>query len=213
VLWLFGPPASLQMWYRIAVSQDERFELITLLREATKEEHAALEYGMKINQPTVTREDYVAFLRASLAALAPFEAAGSVFTDSAVTDRTSRIRSDLEALDARPTHREASARWMPTTTSEAVGCAYVIEGSTLGGLVLAKHLGDRLALEANQMRYLRLHGSETRSRWTAFVDRLETWGRDASPLDRTRACDAAKRTFEVYAQAFRNVGAHDVMCA
>jgi chemotaxis family two-component system sensor kinase Cph1 len=50
-----------------------------------------------------------------------------------------------------------------------MGAAYVLEGSTLGGLVLASHLERTLALPVSALRYLRMRGRQTLREWRRFL--------------------------------------------
>ncbi len=61
----------------------------------------------------------------------------------------------------------------PRDRAEAFGALYVLEGSTLGGQVIAKHIGRQLGLTAEcGCRYYAAHGRETGAMWKAFRQRL-----------------------------------------
>ncbi len=61
----------------------------------------------------------------------------------------------------------------PRDRAAAFGALYVLEGSTLGGQVIAKHIGRQLGLTAERgCRYYAAHGRETGAMWKAFRLRL-----------------------------------------
>nr|HEX4312336.1 biliverdin-producing heme oxygenase [Kofleriaceae bacterium] len=160
------------------------------LREATRAAHEALDANVRVDPAT-----YPAFLRASLAAVEPVERAIAAVIPFAV-ERTPALRADLDDLGAGPAASPAAA-FALDSPSAAWGAAYVVEGSTLGGLVLADRAGP-----AAPTRYLRLRGKDTAARWKAFLRDL-----DAQPLDVAACCRAASATFDHYARAFRDAGA------
>lgn len=140
------------------------------------------------------RDRYAGFLRASLAAVSGIEAALLTWLpQSCSPSRVAALEVDLRGLGEPAHHR---AFWAPTLGSldDAYGVAYVVEGSTLGGLVMA----DRFEAQGiDQTSYLRLRGKQTGPHWRRFLDALE---RDVT--DRDRACTAAVATFEAYGAAF-----------
>ncbi len=78
----------------------------------------------------------------------------------------------------------------------------MIEGSTLGGMMLAERFERELGFAAETMTYLRLRGRDTAKHWRGFVDQLAR-----APLDPAEVCAAAAATFEAYATARRAHGA------
>ena len=57
----------------------------------------------------------------------------------------------------------------PRTRAEAFGVLYVVEGATLGGQVLSRHLEETLGLgSANGARFFHGYGSRTGAMWQAF---------------------------------------------
>lgn len=185
--------------------------LVAMLRLRTRPQHDALDSGMKIGRSDATVDDYIAFLRASLAIVTSFEHALDALDGCAIAKRSDRIASDLEALGAA-SHVESAAIWVPTSTAEGRGCAYVIEGSALGGIMLAKRV-RQLELDERTTSYLRFRGAETKAHWVAFMAELDAWGASASPRDRDIACEAAANTFDAYAAVFERAGAKTTTAA
>ncbi len=77
--------------------------------------------------------------------------------------------------------------------AEALGSVYVLEGSTLGGRVILRHVERRLGLDERfGCRYFAGHGADTGMMWRAFLARLEA----APAADAGRIADGASATFE-----------------
>lgn len=58
------------------------------------------------------------------------------------------------------------------TWPSALGYLYVLEGSTLGGQLLYRHLRETLRLTRECTNYLRGYESRTGPQWRAFLDVL-----------------------------------------
>jgi heme oxygenase (biliverdin-IX-beta and delta-forming) len=137
--------------------------------------------------------------------------------------KTGALRDDLRVLarlrEARPLMRIVNDRehgfdTNPTTSAQAgaselhatrssvpafdstaawLGSWYVIEGSTLGGQILAPHFGDHFGLTSKSgVRYFSGYGPRTGSMWNAFrallVEAIE-------PAAVEAAVEGARRTF------------------
>ena len=58
-----------------------------------------------------------------------------------------------------------------TDTASALGCMYVIEGATLGGKIILKHIADRLELDEHSgAAFFHGFGTTTGSQWKAFLE-------------------------------------------
>lgn len=151
--------------------------ILIALRDATGDAHRALEIEADVEarlRDPARRPDMVAGL------LALHERAEVALTrwgaDLArlgvpVADRTATLRRDAATLgaDARDHAHDG-----PTTMGEALGWAYVIEGSTLGGRVMLKRMvADGLDLTG--LTHLDPHGDQTGPRWRSLIAALETF--------------------------------------
>ncbi|WFP51853.1 biliverdin-producing heme oxygenase [Methylomonas sp. EFPC3] len=82
-----------------------------------------------------------------------------------------------------------------------VGALYVVEGSTLGGQMIAKCLGQNLGLSADAgARFYAGYGAATTSMWRGFIDFAESIAADTAQV--TAAQLAAKRIFAFFQQQF-----------
>jgi heme oxygenase len=182
----------------------ESDSVVAALRAATND--ARTELVNRLDLPAITRDRYGVFLRASMAVVAPLEARIACWLGLPADGfcRTTALRSDLEALGAH----ESFPVDVPSISSlaEAMGAAYVVEGSALDGVKHVAAVARRLGSDAPS-RFLSLRGERTAERWRQFVLSLEHWGVHAPRHARIMACESARATFAAYASAFAAVGA------
>jgi heme oxygenase len=81
-----------------------------------------------------------------------------------------------------------------TGLSAAVGCAYVLEGATLGGLLIARTIRERLGWES---AFYAGYGARTAARWREFGLAVRAVAA-AAALDETALVGAANATFDAY---------------
>jgi len=83
----------------------------------------------------------------------------------------------------------------PNSLSEIVGMMYPLEGSTLGGQVISKHLRRNLGLTPDHgARFFHGYGDDTESFWSAFIEFAEA--SLTTPETRLQACRYARYLFE-----------------
>lgn len=154
------------------------------LRAATAGAHADLETALDWQARVATRAGY----RGLLARLHGFHAAYEPAIGRALADEAFfGPRRRLQALSADLRHLG-----LPTPESlprpaepgldgpSAFGALYVLEGSTLGGRVIGRHIGERHGLDGAGLVYYRAHGARTGAMWADFRARLETMAGDAA---------------------------------
>jgi heme oxygenase len=186
----------------LSMNQSDTLPLSQELRAKTAQVHEALDSGM---QHAFGRLDqYVAFLRASHRVLSSLDAALSRIFKRPISERSAQVAADLQAL-GQPAPSAPPATWAPSDQAEAMGCAYVVEGSSLGGLVVAKIVERELGLQA-ATTFLRGHGPRTKDLWRSFLSELDAWGANARPEERARAVQAATTTFATYISCFEDEG-------
>ena len=168
-----------------------------MLRAATRAAHDRVD-ALFGDYDLGRRDDYCRFLTAQAAAFLPAEAAidraggDELFPGWAETRRAGLLRADLEGLGLEtPTAIPA-----PDLHSAAAvaGAAYVLEGSRLGGAMLAR------SVAAGAPRQF-LTAPQRPGQWRDFLARLDKLL--PSDADRREAVDSAARTFEVFARAAR----------
>lgn len=168
------------------------------LKAATAQAHERLDARFS-RLDLAVRDDYIAFLRAQAGALVPVEAAlDAAGAERVVEDWLTRRRSgallaDLEQLGAIA----PAAVPAPTLRSQTalLGAIYVLEGSRLGGAVLARTVPDTLP-----RRFLAPGNPDA---WRAFVRKLDE--QLSSQADIEDAARAANAVFETFSSAASNI--------
>ena len=147
------------------------------LREATAAAHEALERDLDWEARVATLPGY----RDLLVRLRGFHAAYEPAIAAALADapffdprrRLPALDADLDALDgAAPDALPAPAAPWLDGPGAALGALYVLEGSTLGGAVIGRHVA-RLHGEGVPLAYYAGRGRATGPLWRLFRERLD----------------------------------------
>ena len=165
-------------------STSDAGDVLRPLRAATGELHQHLDSRLPIARSDATLLDYVDHLRTLRPWLLKQQRVLARPAVPALDAASRRIHQKLIALDAdlheagvpSPSLDVLAGR-LPDAPPEpeafAWGAAYVVEGSQLGGVVMRKRLGARLA--PHPMRYFAAAGAGTPGlHWQAFVGQLGT---------------------------------------
>jgi heme oxygenase len=170
-----------------------------VLREATHEVHRRLHEhcGLAaVNAGRITIVDYRSLLGRLLGFHAAFERKAGLAPERAQT-----LCLDLAALGcpAREQDQLPRCTFLPPLDDDArlMGARYVIEGSALGGLQLARGL-DRLLGpdQKNGRRFFTGKGAATAAAWRAFLAQLDTVA--CSPDAEQVIVASAQETFAAY---------------
>lgn len=184
------------------------------LRQETRAQHVATEaipFSAAILAGTLPRSAYAGQLAAYLPVHRAVEAAvadrrhaalAHVWTDDMT--RTALLESDLDELgatddDARLARGEAEemAAWIQalaaTEPIAILGVVYVLEGSSLGGALLRRHLAQAFGLTDAGLRYYSPYGVGPKPHWVAFSERMNAAVADRADADAIVA--AAAETF------------------
>ena len=109
--------------------------------------------------------------------------------------KTKSIEKDLLVLGGSVAEKTVE-KALPEMTNQlhAFGALYVIEGSTLGGRIIAKMMQRQLKTEAGEgFSFFYGYGDETESRWVSFKELLNTQATEIS--DKKQVVRAANDTF------------------
>jgi heme oxygenase (biliverdin-IX-beta and delta-forming) len=150
-----------------------------VLRVATAHVHTDAERRVRILDTGADLATYAHYLSRMLGFHEPVEhlLAANATLAQAGFEATARskqawLRADLEALGIDPAR---VPRWRGTVAGDpgdparAVGIAYVLEGSTLGGRFLLAHLNPELAAQRGRAtRFLEGYGDRTGAMWKRF---------------------------------------------
>jgi heme oxygenase len=177
--------------------------LLERLRTETRPAHDRIERAVDLESRTASRAAY----RALLARFHGFHAAWEPRVEAALGDpiffrRRSKIGllvRDLRALgmsDDEIDDLPVCDPLMPLPgPAAALGAMYVVEGSTLGGTIIARHVERHLGLATDTgCSYFRSYGPEVGAMWRSFGAKLLS----VSSAETDAAIVAsANRTFEV----------------
>jgi heme oxygenase (biliverdin-IX-beta and delta-forming) len=149
---------------------------LDVLKAQTRPEHDAIEHAIRLTSPSITVEIYRRTLERFYGFYRPLEPVlldpgqwPDAALDMTARRKTARLVADLQDLEV-DVARLAICGDMPPldTPSDRWGCLYVIEGSTLGGQVIGRHLERRLGLTpAFGARFLQPYGARTGPMWQA----------------------------------------------
>lgn len=182
--------------------------MLALLRERTHEVHERLENALPLLQAEFSRADYRDFLarfHALYAAIQPKLDArhdwGHIGLDwkarRALFDPLRALENDMTFLEVLPCDAPHSRTPVLDSLERALGAAYVVEGSTLGGQIIGRHLRERWNLDARRgAAFFNGYAAQTGAMWTDFraaLHRAEMLGLDAETV-----AHAARDTFEAF---------------
>ena len=185
---------------------------LNALRAATAPLHGKLETVNPLDANAVSLDAYGLFLKAVHPIFQTLEERiqrlpsellpGFSYTSRC---RTHLIESDLALLGLRPA--AASALPFPRVSSagEALGAAYVLEGSRMGGQLLHRRLAERYGQEkANQFHFFSGGTTDSGKEWRAFLGILEHHWETHNGSD-PALLNAAVETFQCFVHAFEQV--------
>lgn len=170
----------------LSVSIEDQDSFLNSLRNNTADSHKRLEeneISTAILSPEVTIADYQEYISRMYGVIAGcerkvFPALSGIFADLSQRQKSSLIINDLYKTGLQ----QAEIEQLPvcdfdfSTTGEALGIMYVLEGSTLGGRVLLKHIQKTLGLgESDGVSFFYGYGSETGKMWKSFITRFSEY--------------------------------------
>lgn len=171
------------------------------LRERTREQHEQVEARLPLLRDDVSADAYrdllvrfhgfYAPLEARLCAVAELAAAGA---DPAGRRKAPLLARDLAALGV---DAGAPCTDLPdvSTPARAWGAMYVLEGATLGGQLIRRHLAGVLDLSPeNGGAFFAAYGDRVGPMWKAFGAALTAWA-DAHPAAEDEVVAGAADTF------------------
>lgn len=177
--------------------------LLERLKTQTRPAHDRIEQAVDIERRVASRLGY----RTLLARFYGFHAAWEPKAEAIIADpafleprrKASLLIQDLEFLGLDATGIARLPRCAPlmpmASVAAAYGALYVVEGSTLGGTIIAKQVERSLGLTAEGgCRYFRSYGPDLGPMWKAFGRRLLEL---SSPGFDEAVVASANRTFEV----------------
>lgn len=173
------------------------------LRTQTAACHEALEqnpFSVALLSENVSAEAYSTYLKKLYGVVYGFEKNVFPILQSSLVDISERYKAPLILKDLSSDQLDISLipdnifQELYTTASAAWGGMYVLEGSTLGGQLIQKHLQKNLS-DFSGSTYFTAYGAQTGSRWKEFLQQLSIAAQ--SPDWEEEIIESAIRTFEM----------------
>jgi heme oxygenase len=177
--------------------------IMAQLKEATRTHHDRMErdpLSRGLNQAQPTHAYYLQVLSAYYGFYAPLEQRLQAAVDWQAHgfDLHPRLKTDLLVHDLLALGATGvSIAQIPhcpllpplSDLPTALGCLYVLEGSTLGGQLMARHLAATLELDAtNGAAFFNSYGPEVGPMWKAFRSFVDAQPESSAPAIIASAC-------------------------
>lgn len=174
-------------------------QLLQDLKSSTRPHHDQIEKTIDFLREDMTLNDYKNLLKKFYGFYATFEDAlreTNIPLDYSHRFKLPHLIKDLEylgvskeAIDKLPRVENVFSQGL----EEILGQLYVIEGSTLGGMVLKKHFEKKFSLTSDSgLSFFSGYGSETMKFWKEFQDILIKF---SSPKSNSLIIKSAQITF------------------
>jgi heme oxygenase (biliverdin-IX-beta and delta-forming) len=178
-------------------------DILARLKLETAPEHSAIEATTGVMHPRLSPLGYRWYLERTYGFYEPVEAQLDRFgvwraleLDPSPRRKLALLMGDIVHLGDDPAALMlCKAPPELANLAEAVGCAYVLEGSTLGGRVIARHVLSRLGPDVPRS-FLECYGSNTGDRWQEFRAALSRFAKSRSIEDDVIV--GAKKTFGAF---------------
>lgn len=147
------------------------------LKHETRSEHEAIEaqldlVGVGLSLPVYRSRiaQFYGFYRPLELRLYAAADDAAMPPDASLRRKTPLLKIDLERLGVDASALPTCCELPDLASAEArIGCHYVLEGSTLGGQIIGRHLRHRLGITAEAGgRFFQGYGEHTGSMWQAF---------------------------------------------
>ena len=183
--------------------------ILAQLKAETREAHARAEAALNLLAPDLGRARYVYVLRGLHAVYTPLcMEIDRWLSEHEELDWPARRAAKLEALAEDLRVLNADADMPPAATvqplpdeAHAWGTLYVLEGATLGGQLLCRHLAGQLHLDVGVdtgLAFFRSYGEQVGPRWKAFGAALEARCVQADAAFHTGVLAGAGQTFALF---------------
>lgn len=180
--------------------------LMAELKASTQDLHTEIEKHMPLFNKDFNKEQYKDLLKKFYAFFAAYESRLlPVLSHLDLSDfyadrkKSTSLKNDLNALQTEIPHASQKTITIPQTKAQVLGSLYVIEGSTLGGQLISKHLRQTLGFPEDQTQYFSGYGALTGPQWKAFQTLILS--QDFTQDQRKEAVAAARTTFKEMTEA------------
>lgn len=180
---------------------EDRMNLLARLRDRTRPYHEAVEQQLGLLERPWSADQYRALLRRFLGYYDPIEGRIEAAADWSGLGfdwprrrKTPLLQRDLLSVGDAPDVVAGLPRCADLPDVEglpqALGCLYVLEGATLGGRVVARHLRGIPGLAGGTgFSFFSSYGDEVGPMWRAFGEFLSTWANSGDETIIKVACE------------------------
>lgn len=160
--------------------------------------------SMNLMSPEVSLQQYASYLAAMKGVIEFTEAqlfpiVSELIADTEERRKLTSISEDLEALSSQvtiPSYPAFVPFQLPVSPAFAMGVIYVVEGSTLGGRVILKHLQQRAFSLSDGTAFFTGYGEHTGRLWKSFLNAFSSYAVQTN---------SQKEISEGAQQAFRSI--------
>lgn len=177
--------------------------MIERLKEETRELHEQIEsknLARKIMDHSIDMETYKLLLLQNYLAYRETEIQIKRLLPEYEGKKHLQLKEDLEQLGISEKIPSKNGIFKCHSKAEALGAAYVVEGSALGGMVLAKNLSKCASLSQIDHHFFFNGNKENMQDWKEFKEELEKYPFTAP--EEKLAVEKAKDTFRFFEAIF-----------
>ncbi len=186
--------------------------MINSLREHTKSLHEEIEkdnLAGLIMDHSISLAEYKTLLLQNYISYKVVENAVLPFLKDFGSIKSDQLEKDLKFLDVDLNVLERFAGDISCSNkAEALGAAYVVEGSVLGGLMIAKELENCKKLEDIQEHHFFNGDRNNVAGWKTFLKQINS--EDFSEEEKLQASNKAKDTFMFFGKVFSEVRSYKI---
>lgn len=186
-------------------ANQEASDILDRLKQGTQVHHHSIENAIPVMRDDLTPEAYLKILKRFYGFHKTFEenlrrypALQMIVADFPQRQKLHLLKEDLAFLGVE----EESQHRLPilleglpiNSIAEVLGSMYVMEGSTLGGQLISKHLQDLFGMKPQLgASYYNAYGDRTGKMWQSFKNSLKAYVK--TPEQKSDAVHGAQRTF------------------
>lgn len=179
-------------------------ELIQRFKEETRELHEQVEkenLAKHIMDHSINLETYKLLLLQNFIAYKATETAIKKFIPGYAGEKHKQLKQDLDQLGVSAEIPSKNDIFKCHSKAEALGAAYVVEGSALGGMLLARNLKKCNQLASVDQHYFFNGNKENINDWNLFKKELQQY--NLTRNEQYEALEKAKDTFRFFQTIFR----------
>jgi heme oxygenase (biliverdin-IX-beta and delta-forming) len=177
---------------------------LSRLRLATRDTHVAIERSLALTEPGLTLDGYQRVLEKFYGYYQPVEEQLRLgrsrladWLDVPGRGKTPWLKQDL--IRFHPARELPLCGELPAMDGPAAcfGCMYVLEGATLGGVIISRHILENLGVTPlSGGRFFHGYGERTGSMWQQFRAGLGAFAQTQTERDQEAVIASARATFE-----------------